>query len=227
MSPVRSSQRRLDQRRLLVVTAVEAERQALLRGLGGQCDVDVVAGGVGVAAAAAATARALAEAGARSAPFAAVISAGIGGGFFGRADLGATVLATRSVAADLGAESPTGFLPLEELGFGASAYDADPELFAALRSALPDAVSGEVLTLSTVTGTAATTAALARRHPNAVAEAMEGFGVATAAAQAGVAFAEMRTISNLVGPRDRARWRIADALAALERAATQLTSLLP
>jgi futalosine hydrolase len=44
---------------------------------------------------------------------------------------------------------------------------------------------------------------------------MEGFGVATAAAGAGVRFAEVRTISNLVGLRDRGAWRITEALAAL------------
>ena len=49
-----------------------------------------------------------------------VVSAGIGGGFAGRAGPGAIVLGTRSVAADLGAESPDGFLPLDELGFGPS-----------------------------------------------------------------------------------------------------------
>jgi futalosine hydrolase len=53
-----------------------------------------------------------------------------------------------------------------------------------------------------------------------VAEAMEGFGVATAAAGAGVPFAELRAISNLVGPRDRAAWRLEDAFAALRRALT-------
>jgi futalosine hydrolase len=60
-----------------------------------------------------------------------------------------------------------------------------------------------------------------------VAEAMEGFGVATAAHQSGVAFAELRTISNPIGPRDRSAWRIADALAALERAGRRLASLVP
>ena len=47
-----------------------------------------------------------------------MISAGIAGGFPGRAPVGATVLGARSIAADLGAESPDGFLPVEELGFG-------------------------------------------------------------------------------------------------------------
>ena len=74
---------------------------------------------------------------------------------------------------------------------------------------------GPVLTVTTVTGTADGTARLLSRYPDAVAEAMEGFGVATAAAQAGVAFAEIRTISNLIGPREQNLWRIADALQTL------------
>ena len=79
-----------------------------------------------------------------------------------------------------------------------------------------------------MTGTADAAAALSIRHPDAVAEAMEGFGVASAARLAEVAFAELRTISNLIGPRDRATWRLAEALAALETAAGALpAALLP
>jgi futalosine hydrolase len=51
-----------------------------------------------------------------------------------------------------------------------------------------------------------------------VAEAMEGFGVAEAAARHGLPVLELRTVSNPVGPRDRAAWRIGEALEALERA---------
>jgi futalosine hydrolase len=76
--------------------------------------------------------------------------------------------------------------------------------------------------VSTVTGTAATAAALRARYPDAVAEAMEGYGVASAAAIFGVPFAEVRAISNLVGPRDRASWRIPEALTALATALKEL-----
>ena len=79
-----------------------------------------------------------------------------------------------------------------------------------------------MLTVSTVTGTTASTDELRRRHPDAVAEAMEGYGVAVAAAQAGVPFAELRTISNPIGPRDRDAWRLREALAALTAAAPAL-----
>jgi futalosine hydrolase len=139
---------------LLVVTAVQAEADAVLSGLGADHSGIVVAPvGVGSAAAAAGTARllALAEAGGR--PYTGVVCAGIAGGFAPRAVPPATVLATRSIAADLGAESPDGFLPLDELGFGRTAVDVHKDLLTALRAALPDALAGEVLTVSTVTGT--------------------------------------------------------------------------
>jgi futalosine hydrolase len=204
---------------LLVVTAVDIEAQALRPALP---SATVAAVGVGPAAAAAGTARLLALAEAAGRPYRAVVSAGVGGGFAGRADVGATVLASCSVAADLGAESPEGFIPLDVLGFGTTTAAADPVLLADLRARLPNAVVGAVLTVATVTGTAESARALAVRHPEAVAEAMEGYGAACAAVGAGVPFLEIRTISNSIGPRDRSAWRIPDALVALSAAAAAL-----
>jgi futalosine hydrolase len=181
---------------------------------------DVIAVGVGTAAAAAGTARLLA-----TGDYRAVISAGIAGGFAGRIEVGGVALATESIAADLGADSPDGFLPLSSLGFGVDRRAVDADLLAALRAALPGAVAGPILTVTTVTGTAAATRDLEGRFPDAVAEAMEGFGVATAAAGAGLPFAELRTISNPVGPRDRGAWRVADALAALSEVGRALGKL--
>ncbi|MFI6077505.1 futalosine hydrolase [Actinoplanes sp. NPDC051343] len=199
---------------LLVVTAVAAEADAVRAGAdAGHVVVEPV--GVGPAAAAAGTARLLA-----TGRYRAVISAGIAGGFPGRAPVGATVIGARSIAADLGAESPDGFLPIEELGFGLSRVDADPALLKNLTSALPGAIVGDVLTLATVTGTATTAEQLRSRYPAAVAEAMEGFGVAVAAGD--LPFAELRAISNPIGPRDRAAWRLKEAFAALSTASEAL-----
>jgi futalosine hydrolase len=201
-------------RDLLVVTAVDAERDAIAAGWPGE----VVAVGVGTAAAAAGTARLLA-----TGDYRAVISAGIAGGL-GVAP-GGVVLGTASIAADLGADSPDGFIPLSVLGFGADRLAVDDKLLAALRAVLPGAVEGPILTVATVTGTADGLRAVEGRHPDAVAEGMEGFGVATAAAGAGVPFAEVRTISNPVGPRDRGAWRIGAALAALSEVGRSLGRL--
>ncbi|WP_316526833.1 futalosine hydrolase [Kitasatospora brasiliensis] len=217
--------------RLLVVVAVEAEAAAVLRGLPGgsvglplpggtlhraeRVPVDVLAAGVGPAAAAAAAATALA-----AHPYALAVSAGIAGGFTPLAPVGATVLADAIVAADLGAETPEGFADVTELGFGTVRHTppADVVALAARALAGPDLAVGPVLTVSTVTGSAGRAAELTTRHPGAVAEAMEGFGVAEAAVRYGVPALELRTVSNPVGPRDRSAWRIGEALAALERA---------
>ncbi|MDO3679409.1 futalosine hydrolase [Paenibacillus ehimensis] len=211
--------------RVLVITAVAAERDAVLRGLRGDARFDVVTGGVGPAASAASAAKALAAAG-----YGLVVSAGIGGGFPGRAEIGSLVVADAIVAADLGAETPEGFRSVDELGFGSSRIAVDASLAARLTEALQraglPAHTGPVLTVSTVTGTAATASELAARVPGAAAEAMEGFGVAAAARDRGLPVLELRAISNAVGPRDREAWRIKEALDALEAAGAILLEVL-
>ncbi|MFK0235730.1 futalosine hydrolase [Streptomyces vinaceus] len=222
--------------RALIVTAVAAEADSVVSGLTGPVPhpdpvtpepralpggyllsrrdlpglaADVLAGGVGPAAAAAATATALALA-----EYSLVVSAGIGGGFAPAAPVGSLVVADALVAADLGAETPDGFLDVQELGFGHSVHLPPAEL-AARAAEATGALLAPVLTVSTVTGTAEGAARLSARHPLAGAEAMEGFGVAEAAAAHGVPVLEIRAVSNAVGPRDRDAWRIGDALAAL------------
>jgi len=175
------------------------------------CTVDVIAAGVGPAAAAAATALALAGAGN---PYALVVSAGIAGGFQPEAPVGSLVIADEITVADLGAETPDGFVPVTELGFGTVTHRPPSALVRDLAAAT-GARTGAVLTVSTVTGTAARATELRARHPRALAEAMEGFGVAEAAAAHGIPVLELRAVSNPVGPRDRTAWRIGDALAAL------------
>ncbi|MET8825884.1 futalosine hydrolase [Streptomyces sp. NPDC004610] len=218
--------------RVLVATAVPAERDAVARafpdpgerdvplpGGGGVLrraapGVDLLAAGVGPALAAASTATALTAAALAGRPYDLVISAGIAGGFAPRAPLGALVVADTITAADLGAETPEGFVPVTELGFGAVTHRPPAALVASVALAT-GALPGTVLTVSTVTGSAARAAALRAAHPEALAEAMEGFGVAEAAAAHGVPVLELRAVSNAVGPRDRAAWRVPDALATL------------
>ncbi|MGR8009925.1 futalosine hydrolase [Streptomyces hypolithicus] len=215
--------------RVLVVTAVPAERDAVTRALGpGPVGVEVVAAGVGPAAAAAgtATALALARSGAGGErPYGLVVSAGIGGGFAEVAPLGSVVVADAIVAADLGAETPGGYVPVTALGFGTVEHRPPAALVRAVADAA-GALTGAVLTVSTVTGSAARAAELRTRHPSAAVEAMEGFGVAEAAVQHGVPVLEIRAVSNAVGPRDRAAWRIGEALEALTGAFGKLLPVL-
>lgn len=218
-----------NQQRVLIVTAVEAEKEAVLRGLGADAtSFEVIVGGVGPAAAAASTAAVLSAAAAAGAaePYRAVISAGIGGGFADRAPVGSLVVANAAIAADLGAETAEGFTSVDGLGFGSARAPVAAEwadrYSEALQAAGLPVQTGAILTLSTVTGTAETAAALKERHPDAAAEAMEGYGVAEAARQHSLPFLEVRAISNAVGPRDRSSWKIKEALDALEAASALL-----
>jgi len=211
-------------RRVLVVTAVAPERDAVVGALGGgrvdragryprwlvasgAGEAAVVSCGVGPASAAAGTATLLAHM-----PYDLVICAGIGGAFAPRARVRDVVVADRIVHADLGAESPSGFVALHELGFGETEHELSPELVtvAADRSG---AKVGPILTVSTATGTAGRAALLAARH-TAVAEAMEGAGVYAATRPNRVPMLEIRGLSNVVGRRDLATWDIPGALAA-------------
>jgi futalosine hydrolase len=212
--------------RILVVTAAAAERDAVLAGWApaiGMVDgievhrattpaglIDVIAAGIGPVAAAVAAGCAL-----RSG-YDLAISAGIAGGFPAAA-LEAVVVANAVVHADLGAETADGFSSMAELGWGPIRYELDDRIAAEI-ARRANAVLGSVLSVSTVTGSQARADHLHTTHPDAVAEAMEGIGVYAAATQAGIPFAEIRTISNRVGPRRREEWRITEALASLTAA---------
>lgn len=211
--------------RVIIMTAVSAERDAVLRGLHSDSRFDVLVAGVGSVVAAVNTARALA-----TAEYSLVISAGIGGGFPGRAEVGSLVVANKIVVADLGAETLEGFRSVEELGFGFTQIQIDASLVDRVTGALLVAKIpvniGPVLTVSTVTGTATRGVELAARIPGATAEAMEGYGVGCAALDRGVPVLEIRAISNIVGSRERSTWRIKEALDVLEVASAVLMEVL-
>lgn len=226
--------------RVLVATAVPAERDAVAEAFAGDTErvrlpgvslvrvaggSDLLATGVGPAAAAASTATALTAAALEGAPYGLVVCAGIGGGFAPGAPLGSLVVSAAITAADLGAETADGFLPVTDLGFGHITH-RPPESLVREAVRVTGARSGTVLTVSTVTGTADRAAALRARHPDALAEGMEGFGVAEAAVAQGRPVLEVRAVSNPVGPRDRAAWRIGDALSALTEGFGKLAPVL-
>ena len=221
-----------------MVVATDTERTAVLRDLppptprriGPYLAYDagattLVVSGVCPAPAAAATATALALG-----RYATVLSLGICGGFRGAAAIGDVVVATDLVTADVGAHSPEGFLGLAELGWAEESLPVPVDLVQAaadrLRAAGLPVVTGPVLTLSAMTGTDTRADELAGRH-GAVAEAMEGRGVADVAALHGLPALEVRTVSNAVGRRDKAAWRFDLALSALSAAAGALLSEEP
>ncbi|SBW03372.1 Futalosine nucleosidase [uncultured delta proteobacterium] len=88
----------------------------------------------------------------------------------------------------------------------------------------PVVAAGPSITVAAVSGTRTRARELAARHA-ALIENMESFPLALAAAQAGVPFAEVRSVSNLVGDRSPEAWNIPASLAALARAVGLMFSL--
>jgi futalosine hydrolase len=93
---------------------------------------------------------------------------------------------------------------------------AAPRLVEAARRALPDAAVMSIGTSARVGGVGDACGV----------EAMEGYAVLRAAALAAVPAVEVRVVSNAVGEPDRAKWRLADARAALAAALPRLVEEL-
>lgn len=210
--------------KIIVVTSVYAEKLALLEGLDQPLfDVEVV--GVGSVPAAIETTKLLTKT-----KYDLVICAGIAGGFENHTSIGDLIVSDRVIAADLGAQSPEKFLSLEELELGITQFSTNSNIVQSLKNIFQKKIEGTkigtILTLSTVTGTKATAQQLTDQYPAAVAEAMEGFGVAFAASSFSVPFVEIRAISNLIGPRDKSKWRFSETFAQLKKVGTVLQHIL-
>jgi futalosine hydrolase len=164
------------ERSVLLVAATEIEL----------CERPGLTCGVGPVEAAAATARRLAQ----DLP-GAVLHVGIAGAR--GITPGGIVIGSQSVYCDISAEIPV-----------VDRLEPDPQLLAALREAVPEALVLPIGTSASVGGAA-----------EARVEGMEGFGVLRACAQAGVPAIEVRAVSNEISEGDRSRWRIGRALEAL------------
>ncbi|MBI5014912.1 MAG: futalosine hydrolase [Deltaproteobacteria bacterium] len=161
-----------------------------------------------------------------------LLAVGMGGAYAGSGlEPGDLAVASEEIYGDEGVETAEGWKGLESIGIplwsgpdGRVHWNrlpaAAPEgsaLLSAARS-VGHAAAGPFVTVSTVTGTEERAAWLARRF-GAVCESMEGAAAAHAALAWRVPFGEVRGISNRVGPRDRASWKLTEAAAAAQEAA--------
>ncbi len=174
--------------------------------------VQVVVTGVGAVNAAIALTRFLEREGAER-----VISCGIAGAYPGSGlAMGDVAWASSECYGDLGADSTNGFLDMLALGF--PVIPTAPPIFNVLPLQIfPGTGAVPFVTVNTCTGNDADAKAIALRTGGAV-ESMEGAAIAHVAALYGIACGEVRGISNPVGNRDRAAWRIREASAAAQQA---------
>ena len=195
--------------RILVVTAVPAERDAI----GSHDDVTIVTAGIGRTNAAASTTESILRYG----PFAAVLNAGVAGVLpGGTLAMGDTVVASACVYVEEGMVTPAGFADMAAMGFSLGDFEGntvpvDDRLLSRLAGLFH---TGTIATVATCSGTDAAAESVAERT-GAVAEAMEGAAVVHAARRMGVPAIELRVISNTTGDRNSQTWDLAGALAVL------------
>lgn len=150
----------------------------------------------------------------------AVIVCGIAGAYpsaftDGELGIGTVACAESECYGDLGADSPSGFLDMEALGFPLIAgpppiYNRLPmQIFPAKRRA-------RFVTVNTCSGSDDGARQLESRTGGAV-ESMEGAAVAHVATLFGIPAGEIRGISNRAGNRDRSSWRVKEAAVAAQQ----------
>lgn len=151
-----------------------------------------------------------------------VILIGIAGAYDIDANPNGSALSFGSVAIDgIGAGEGDDFLGPRKLGF--PQWPGSPETTGAVHEELGLAGDGpQLLTTPSASGSARESARRTKRFPSAVAEDMEGFAVALACAMAKTNLHIIRGISNEVGLRNPAEWRIPAALGEARRLTLEL-----
>jgi len=219
--------------KLLVVAALAEESRAILGDAPWERDrigpfealvsstdglgCDVVVSGIGSVASAAATSTALALRG----PNDCVVSAGIGGGFGTHGvELTELIVADEIVYVDYVHPPDDEVLGVDPTAWTPTVFPAAESFVWVVREAT-HARHGAVLTVTAMSDSHERQSLLATQYPSAVAEAMEGAGVAFAAWRWNVPCGEVRTISNFVG-QNFSGW---ETEAALERLKSSFVDL--
>jgi futalosine hydrolase len=150
-----------------------------------------------------------------------VLNAGVCGSFRPGLPPGSVIHVTTDRLADLGAEDGEAFLSVHDLQLAGE--DEFPFTGGRLVNSAPppnavlaELPAGDAITVSTAHGNDLTIARAVERY-NPHVESMEGAAFMYACLVHGVAFAQVRAISNIVERRNRAAWKLAEAIDALGR----------
>lgn len=193
-------------RRILIVTAVQAEAAAIGEPKGAL----VIAGGIGRTNAAIATTTSILTDG----PFEWVINAGVAGALpKSGLNIGDAVVANKCVYAEEGLIAPDGFQTIDEMGFSLGNFKKNkPPVDSCMLKCLQSlGTVGGIATVATCSGTNEH-AELVLDRTGCICEAMEGAAVVHTANRLGAKAIELRVISNTTGDRDSQQWNIELAL---------------
>ncbi|MBA3828198.1 MAG: futalosine hydrolase [Taibaiella sp.] len=149
-----------------------------------------------------------------------ILQAGVGGAYDRNMELGAVFFVTSEQFGDLGVQDHYNFLDLFDLGL----QNKNDAPFTSDKLVVPShplhqriklqEVTG--LTINTVSGDAYTIQARIEKYNRQV-ESMEGAALHYVCLNEKIPFAQIRSISNYVEPRDRNKWQMKEAVIALNK----------
>ena len=143
-----------------------------------------------------------------------IIQAGIAGTFNSAVRLGQVVLVKQDTFADLGAEEKENFIPLFESGLADKNEFPFTNGWLVNNSKLMQQTTLEVVSAVTVNKVSDSLLQKQQlvKHFNAGIESMEGAALHYICLQENIPFLQLRSVSNLVGERDKAKWKMKEAI---------------
>jgi futalosine hydrolase len=203
------------------LTRVAEPRPRMTRYRAAARDVDVLITGVGMVATASWCSRILA-----TDRYDVALNLGVCGSFNRAIGPGAVVHVITDRLAELGGEDGDSFLTIQQMGLlqadefpfkgGRLVNEAPPAM-----APLADLRAVDGITVSTVHGNEASIAGVAERFGPDV-ESMEGAAFMYSCLIHGVPFAQVRAVSNIVERRNRAAWKVHEAVGALGAAGLRI-----
>lgn len=143
-----------------------------------------------------------------------IIQAGIAGTFNSAVRLGQVVLVKQDTFADLGAEEKENFIPLFESGLADKNEFPFTNGWLVNNSKLMQQTTLEVVSAVTVNKVSDSLLQKQQlvKHFNAGIESMEGAALHYICLQENIPFLQLRSVSNLVGERDKTKWKMKEAI---------------
>jgi len=203
--------------KLLITAATEKELSAIPREMPTGIKADFVVTGIGPALTSYLLTKQIKE---NSYDFA--INTGIAGSFSTNFPVGSVAHIITDEFADLGTPTPSGFSTVFEMGFGdknkfpfsnGKLHNLDAQ------KSFPNINTASAITVSTITSTDEVAKKRYTKH-NAELESMEGASFFLVCLSENIPCAQIRSISNYTGNRDKSRWDI-------EKALNSLTEVFP
>ncbi|HIX53923.1 MAG TPA: futalosine hydrolase [Candidatus Sphingobacterium stercoripullorum] len=193
---------------LLIVAATELELKPSIEWLS-KSRANYLVTGVGMVATATALARTLSEN-----EYQLILNVGIAGCLNQDVPLASLAHIVQDQVYHFGAETPGGFISVDELGFGTSIFQGNSQ--GVSYKAVSQLEEFKGITVNKVHGTAISVANLKEQFAGEqIVESMEGAAVFYAAREFKVPALQVRSISNYIEVRNKENWKIPEAIESL------------